>query len=317
MKRPFFLVLLLLFCIISGCYVQNTSAEKHKTLVIASDYLEEGDSLFFSDFSAKEKIRIIIKPIDLKSLKKAINSNKYGHGIDLVMMRSLFSVDKLRESDFFHSIRQIKNDFKSLEPYISEKYKYVGIGIDPFVCVSDPDTNVNIRNYDDLKYHTFINLLEEEDLVPMFSTIMTKMNKVKTYDWSKAVFKNEVKLKDLNRYNSHSASIVLTTYEKFETIFKKDSILNRFTKLTFPNSSTSGTFYNLRTVCITAQAQDYTEALSFINYYLLPSNNERLNKHLHTISVSGEKDVTRLYYIDSKDIMQYYRLFNRILTKLD
>lgn len=311
------LIISLIFCVISGCYVKNATSEKHKTLVIASDYLNEADSLLFNDFSKNKKVRIIIKHIDAMHLEKTINANKYGHGIDLVMMRSLFSLDKMRGSNLFHSVRQIKNEFTLLEPFISERYRYVGIGIDPFVCISDPDTNVNIRNYSDLKYNSFINLLEEEDLIPMFSTILTKMNKVKTYEWTKSIFKNEIRLKDLNRLNSKSTSIVLTTYEKFTTTFKNDSILNRFTKLNFPNSTTSGTFYNLRTICITEQAQDYTEALMFINYYLLPQNNEKLNRYLHTLPISSKQDGIRLYYIDSKEIIQYYKLFNRILKRFN
>ena len=191
MKMSFFLILSSFVVILSGCYVENASPEKNKTLVIASDYLDEGDTLIFSEFAKKEKVRIIIKHLDAGTIVGEIQNNKYTHGIDLVLMKSLYSVYNLNRTDLFHSINHIKDEFRSLEPYISDKYKYVGLGIDPFVCVSNPDTNVVIRNYNDLKDTKFINLLEEEDLIPMLSPLMSKMNKVKCYDWTKSVMKNE------------------------------------------------------------------------------------------------------------------------------
>ena len=89
MKLSILLVLTTVSLIFSGCYVENASSEKDKTLVIASDYLNEEDTLIFSDFAKKENVRIIIKHIDAATLIGEIQGNEYAHGIDLVMMKSL------------------------------------------------------------------------------------------------------------------------------------------------------------------------------------------------------------------------------------
>ena len=65
------------------------------------------------------------------------------------MMRSLYSVHNLNRIDFFHSVDHIKEENKTLKSFISSKYKFVGFGVNPYVCVANPDTNVTVRIYDD------------------------------------------------------------------------------------------------------------------------------------------------------------------------
>ena len=316
MKKSLLLILPVLFLLLNGCYVENTAPEKDKTLIIASDYLEEGDSLVFEDFAKKTGVRIIIKHLDASTIDSTIKTNQYAHGIDLVLLRSLYSVGNVHQSNLFHSVDQFKTKFKDQEEYISEKYNFIGIGIDPFICVSRPDSNVSINNYNDLKYTSFINLLDDEDFVPMFSTFMSKMDKVQCYEWTKAVLNKSKKIEDVNRYQAKSIPVILTTFENYSTKFQNDSILQKYTILGYPNSSTSGTFYNLRTACIAGQAQHFTEAVSFIEFYMSEDNNKNLNARLHTLSVFRDQDDSRLYHIDSKDVIQYYKSFLRILSRL-
>ena len=255
MKISFSLILVSLAIILSGCYVENAGPEKDKTLVIASDYLEEKDSLLFDDFSKKENIRVLIKHIDANSLVDKIQNNRYAHGIDLIMMKSLYTVYNLNKADLFHSINDIKDQFQSHERFMSVKYKFIGIGINPYVFASNPDTNVSPQIYNELKNISFINTLDEEDMIPWLSPLMSKMNKVRCYNWVESVLKNENRHESITKAQSKSIPVALTTFEKYSTSFKKDSILSRYTKLNFPNSRSSGTFYNLRTICIAAQAQ--------------------------------------------------------------
>ncbi len=316
MKLSSLLVLTALSLIISGCYVENASSEKNKTLVIASDYLNEEDTLMFSDFAKKKKIRIIIKHIDASSLVGEIQGNKYGHGIDLVMIKSLYNVYNLSRTDLFHSINHVKEEFRDLARFMSTEYKYIGIGIDPYVCVSNPDTTVVIRTYNDLKNTRFVNTLAEDELIPMLAPLMSKFNKVKSYEWAESVLKNELLIKDLNANNAKSAPVVLTTFENYSSNFKGDSIFSKCTDLSFPNSSSSGTFYNMRTVCIASQAQHFSAATSFLNFYLSPSNNRHINEKLNTMSVTNTDRDIMLYQVKSDELMQYYLMFKRILNKL-
>lgn len=307
---------MLLTAILSGCYVQNAGPEKDLTLVIASDYLEEGDSLLFADFSKKENVRVVIKHINAGSLVGQMQNNRYAHGIDLVMMKSLYSVYNLNRADLFHPVHHITEGFQSHEKYMSEKYKFVGLGIDPYVFASNPDTNVRLHMYNDLKSISFINTLDEEDMIPWLSPLMSKMNKVECYNWVKSVLKNEKKLGEIDKFQAKSIPVVLTTFENYSTHFKEDSILSKYTQLSFPNSRSSGTFYNLRTVCITAQAQHYASSNLFIKYYLSSGNNKRLNGKLNTFSIYGEQSNINTYHVDCEDLIQYYSMFKRIMSKV-
>lgn len=316
MKMSFLLILSSLFFFLTGCYVENASSEENKILVIASDYLEEADTVLFSDFCNKEKVRVAIKNIDANNLIGEIRNKKFDHGIDIIMMKSLYSVYNLQSVDLFHSIDHIQKENKAINQHISKGYKFVGVGIDPFVCASRTDTNVVVRNYDELKSISHFNTLNEEDLIPMLSHLMSKMNKVKCYEWIEALLKKETKIEKADRYQAKHIPVALTTLENYNSNFKNDSVLSKYTNLTYPNSSSSGTFYNLRTVCIAGQAQHFTLATSFINYYLLPKNNARLNGKLNTISITGGLNGIKLYRIDSKELMQYYVMIRRILSKL-
>ena len=129
-------------------------------------------------------------------------------------------------------------------------------------------------------------------------------------------FWNELPISELNAYNAKSAPVILTTFEDYMSNFKSDSILSKYTELTFPNSTSSGTFYNLRTLSIIGQAQHFTTATSFANYYLSPSNNERLNNRLNTLPIIGNNQDIKLYNISHRELMQYYLMFKRILSRL-
>ena len=316
MKKSFLLVLSTLCLVLTGCYVENTASTKDRTLIIASDYLNESDSLIFSDFAKAKNVRIIIKQIDPASIASSIKSKPYAHGIDLVMLRSLYSVENIYDSTLYQRIDEFRSNFEAPEHFISEKYRFIGLGVDPFVFVSNPDSNFVINNYDELKYTPFINLLSEEDIIPMFSNLMTKMDKVESYDWMKSVLQNEKKRETVNKSQAKSIPTVLTTLENYSSNFKNDSILQNYSEMSFPNSTTSGTFYNLRTASITAQAQHFSDAVSFIEYYTTKENNEALNENLHTLPIFRVADASRLYRIDSKDVMQYYKSFLRILKSL-
>lgn len=300
--------------------MENASSSKNKTLIIASDYLNEEDTLMFSDFAKKENVRIIIKHIDASSLIGETQGNQYAHGIDLVMMKSLYNVYNLSRTDLFHPINHIKEEFGELgelDRFMSTEYNYIGIGIDPYVCVSNPDTNVIIRTYNDLKHTRFITSLAEDELIPMLAPLMSSFNKVKAYEWVESVFKNKLPLKDLDSNSAQSTPVLLTTFENYSSNFKGDSLLSKYTNLSFQNSSSSGTFYNMRTVCIIRQAQHFVAATSFLNYYLLPQNNRRLNGKLNTMSVTNTDRDILLYQVNSDELMQYYLIFKRILSRLN
>jgi hypothetical protein len=316
MKFITLFVLLVFGISISGCYVRNASPEKDQTLVIASDYLSESDTVFFKDFSKDNNVRVIIKPIDANSLIGEIRNKEYNHGIDLVMMKSLHSVYNLNRIEMFHNVDHMNNAFEKHRQFVSRESNFIGFGIDPFVCATRSDTSLLIRNYNDLKSTPFVNYLNEEDLIVMLAPLMTKMNKVKSYDWIKAFNQSRNEHADLNRTTARSVPALLTSYSRYQTEITSDSILSKYTNFTYPNVNSTGSFFDVRTMCIAQQAQHFTTATDFIRYYLKPGKNVALNKKINTLPVGKEQISIKLYRANSENLIQYFMMIQRILSKV-
>ena len=307
---------ILLLLTITGCYIETAIPEKKKELVVVSDFLEAKDTVFFSDFAKKENVRVVIKTMNAKSIIDTVHNEKYNNGIDVIMMKSLYSVYRLHQNDIFHSVGEIADQLDKIEPFFSTKYNYVGIGMDPYIIVSNPDTNVVLRTYSELKTTKFISTLNNDALIPMLAPIMSKLNKVDSYSWIKAFSKKLSYFKNINATLSSSIPVALTSYSSYSSNFKTDSILKKYSTVNYPNQRTSGTFYNLRTICIIDQAPNYSIAKKFIYHYTKPTENRQLNEHLNTIPVAEYTAQFDRFKINSTELVQYYSMIQRILNKV-
>jgi ABC-type thiamine transport system substrate-binding protein len=311
MKLMLYILFALTLWLLSGCYVESARPEKNTTLFIASDYLSAEDTVLFEDFCNQYKLRVEIQNIDVHDLIGAFRNERHNLKYDIVLMHSLFSVRLLNQQEMLHKVNHI-NSKNRIEAYSSNEYNYIGIGVNPFICFSNPDTSLVVRTYGDLQSNHFINSLSDEELVPMLAPIVAKLNKVEGYNWIKKFNKYSVDRKDAI---FQSTPFHLTSWSKQKEI-EEDSLLLHYSTVSYPNGNTSGTFYDLRTACIINQSSNYTQATNFINYYIQPKTNNKLNEQIRSIGIHESNKVFRPYKVHAEELLQYHEMVQRILTKL-
>ena len=297
----------------NSCSIETAKPSTEKELFIISDYLSESDTIIFQEFINKEKV--ILQIINMESDKIIGLTRNQGTNVqaDLILVKSLYDIHKISKRDILHTINFSKELSTTEQKHSSWKFNYVGFGLDPFI-IACPENNF-IRTYNDLLQTSFVNELSERELISMLSPVMYKMKRVKANKWIKKFIshsKNKMTVLDSNG----RMLPILTTHSSFST--NQDTILNYQQRIiSYPNSKSSGSFFNIRTIGIVDQAQNYIEAKAFINYYLTSENNIKLNKRLHTFSIHPNNESFRRYKAPNEKLIQYYQIVDRLLKKLN
>lgn len=312
MKAPFIFLTLIFGALIQSCQVSTAKVEANKKLVIVSDYLTDSDSLLFEDFIKKEKVNLLIINKTANGIIGNFRNNSFNTGFDIIMLKSLYNVNRLSKKNYFHSIDELADEFPEHRNFLSLEHDFIGFGVNPFIIAYNPDSTLWHRTYSDLKTHPFYTLMSDEEMAPMLAGIMSKMNKVKSYNWMRK-FKNQ-QLKP-NPYAKINA--LLTTLSEYKQLDLNDSIFKNLTAIYYPNQSANGAFYNLNTFAIVNQAENYTTANKFIQYYMSEKHNRKLNIAIGTIPIHDAHKSPRLYNVRPEELLQYYSMTERILTKIN
>lgn len=304
---------LFLGIVLYSCEIESAKPKKNKILVIASDYLKPSDSLLFQNFSNAKGIKVrIIHATPSKTIGKFRNE-KFNTGIDLFMMKSMTSVLSFHKKEILHPLKKDIHFGEKDADYSSEKYDYVGFGYDPFI-VASPKSNPNIiRMYNDLTRHKFSTDLTNDELIPMFAPILEKMKRVDANKWVQKFF-NSSKKDSIFSDSIIRTLPVLTNYSAFYNPTNKSQFKEKV--CVFPNTKSTGTFYNLRTFAIAMQAENFDEATVFIHYFSEKNANRILNEKLNTIGINSKNDEFRKYYFNSEEMMSYYLTVERLINKI-
>lgn len=309
-----YLLLLFLGTFLYSCEIETARPKKNKHLTIVSDYLNSSDTVIFQNFSRRNSIKIKIVHLSPSKIIGQFRKEKFNHGFDLILLQSMTDVLDFHKKDLLHPLVK-GNHFNEMDAnYSSEKFDYIGFGYDPFVVAMSKEQPTTIRMYNDLTRHKFKTDLSDNELIPMFAPILSKMNRVDANSWVKKFFDNS---KPDSLYNDSIGRNLplLTTYSSFFNSNKSNQIKNK--KIIFPNTKSTGTFYNLRTFCIANQAENYDESISLIHYFLSKKNNGVLNKKMNTIPIHSNDLGFRKYYMSSEKMSQYFLTVERLLRKLN
>lgn len=306
-------LLLFLGILLYSCEIESAKPQKQKRLVIASDYLKPSDSLLFQNFTKIKGIKVKIIHMSPSKMIGEFRKDKYNTGIDLFMLKSMTNVLNFHKKEILHSLKKDIHFAEKDADYSSEKYNYVGFGYDPFIVALPKSNPKIIRMYNDLTRFKFSTDLSNDELIPMLAPILEKMKRVDANKWVQKFFAAS------ERDSTYNDSIIrnlpiLTNYSAFY-----NSKSNQFTDkvCVFPNTKSTGTFYNLRTFTIAVQAENFTEATTFIKYYSEQNANEILNEKLNTIGIGTNKKGFRKYYYNSEEMMSYYLTVDRLLNKIN
>ena len=297
--------------LILGCEIPNAPKSSTKKLVIVSDYLHSKDTVFFKGFCKSTDVRIHIIYKHADEIMGTLRNKPYNSGYDLILLNSLYDVNRFAKSKLLHPLKDLPDLPIQTYLHTSEKYNYVGFGIDPYTISCNPDSVFRHLTYSDLKNHDFISVLDDKQMIPMLASLMSKLNKIKVYNWLKEF--NSHRKTQINKASEINA--FLTVHSQLESEKDKNKSLQLFTKEHFPNASRDGVFYNLKTFCIVSYAEHISEAQSFIQYYLRNNNNGNLCKLMHVYPASEIHNDVRFFKLKSEKLFQYYSMTERILNK--
>jgi len=307
-------ILFIFFLVISSCTIESAEEPAEKKLFIASDYLHEKDSILFIDFERKMNIDVHIIPIQTEELISRLEQQGLNSGIDVIMVKSLYHLHKLNKHNLLHPIYFEKQLDHQVSAYSSWKFHYVALGVDPFILAHNPHYSKRFNNYEDLMRFKFVTALGNSETVPFLSSALRKENKVNGNIWIKTFCSNSI---DINSTTDSllMQEVILTTYSDFK---KNNFTDNRFKNKSsfFPNSNGKGTLFNVRSISIVNQAQNYVNAKEFIFFYSKPKRNIELNKEFRTMSVFSNQIECTYYTVSPEKLVPYYSMVDRVLKKL-
>ncbi len=312
-KKIYFILVFITILLVASCKIETAKPPVNKELIILSDYLEESDTLLFESF-IKEQQNLSLKIVNMQADKiiGLIRNGGFNVQADIIMVKNLSDVHKMKKSSLLQRINFINKLTPEQQKFSSQLYSFFGLGIDPFIVANSRKSNVRI--YNDLLDAKFINKLNDKETVTMLSPIVNKLKKVEANLWVKNFVDSSLSISFL-KDSTYKELPILTLYSDFST--NKDSLLDYSSRfLCYPNSKSTGTFFNLRTITIINQAQNYLTAKEFIFYCLEEKNNRRINNYLNTFSISSQNKVFRRYNVSQEKLVEYHQIIGRILRKL-
>lgn len=287
---------------LTQCTIEEASHQDPEHLVIVSDYLGVADSSLFDEFASDNDILVKIIHRSADDIIGDFRNKGYATGYDVVMLKSLYDVNRFSKYKFFLDLT--KED--EVNRFSSEKYNFVGFGVDPYVIAYNDDSTLFHKNYSDLLSYSYASDLEPSDQIPMLAFIRSTKDKGKTYEWLKKAESNR------QNYLTRSTSL-LTNYSSYVTLNKRDSSLQHINSVHFPDQSKAGMYYNVRTFAIVDQAERYKQAKSLIAFYTKEANNQRLCNALHIFGIHNNLKLRK----ESPDgLLQYYSMIERMLNRL-
>lgn len=312
--KNFFLLLVFIFAVFyfeSG--IKDLPASRSTKLTIVSDFLEQKDTALFRAFSKKFQVSVKIYELSDDKLIGFLRNHPFGSEIDLVMMKSLYNVHKLAKFGVFHDLGQVLGQHSYPNRFVSHSYNFVGIGVDPFVFTYAADSIKHLKTYGELNTKHFDSDLDRSEEITFLSSIIPKLRKVGSYNWISAYTEM---LQDPEVFSDtlvdREVNTTLTSYSSYLSAMKS----NRQIRYFLPNQFADGCFYNMRTVAVIKQCENFENAQLFLRYYLSERANVSLNKGMHTFSIY-RLDAMRYYRVKSDELMQYYGMIERILNKVN
>lgn len=305
----FFYWTLLIF-LFSACSVPVAAPEDEPILVIATDLTSPKDSVLFHSFEKKYGAKVEIRQMSADSLRKIFRKDRYNSGIDIVIMHRLYDMRKLTQQNIFETIEL---DELPEENISNSQRTIFGIGIDPFVSITKRDFKWDINIYDDLSKTMFINMLTTKSQAHFFAPFEQRMNRVKTFHRIEKILAKSVQP---NAFNRDSASVLLCAYSQYANRSPEDSLWNDFTKVHYPNSKTSGVFYDLVSLGIVDQSSHYDLSIQFLNWISQKSTNKKFNE-LRGYFPHSDHPQFSIYARSPTRLMQYHTMIERMLKELD
>lgn len=277
-----------------SCRIESAPKKEISQLNILSTFLESKDSVLFQTWSKKENIRVLIRNAPVDSMLHWLKSKRYNTKYDLVLCDNLVDQQKLYRARL---LQPMPPDF-DFTVQDSEEQQFLALGLNPYVFKTSADSIRLPNAYQVLTTQHFKNNLSAKHEIQLLSAVLSRMNKVESYNWIK-------------KYRQMSDSVKKGP----ELDYYSNVDLNK-EKYILPGTKMSGVVYNVISASIVEQSPAYSKVLSFIEYYRKDQANTILNSRLQCIPIHNP-DGIRLYRTKPEELVQYHSMVDRMLKKLD
>ncbi len=263
--------------LISACGYEELTAEKKRTLSVASDYLTEADSVLFLGFTKKTGVKVKIIALELDSISMKVLSDPLNAGFDMIMVSDVRILKKLQSKKL---LQKFSDELDSAQ---GNRF-FLYTGIDPIVYYANRNLNVDSISYSDLSKSLWYSSFDEIGLNKLFNCIK-KNNK-----WSSresALWLHRVEQKKMNflEVDSLAPSMFnvgfLSQFERTSQL--KDSLYN-FQYLFFPDQIQTGLLYNFYGSGIVYQSANFSAAMDLILYLSEVKNAQTVNEKMGIVS---------------------------------
>ena len=270
--------LLFVGLILSACGAKEAQPFKKQSVVIASDYLTDKDTAFFSWFKKHNHIRVQILHLSADSISKKLKKEGFNTQIDLVMVHSMQAAKQLH-----------KNAFERL-PYVfrTEHFnhylafsngKWLVSGIDPYVFSYYPDSLDVPVSYNELCTDYKWSKFKDDSLDMLYAHVKIRLKESKKYrfkDWKKGWKKHYVSF-EKGTDSLPSKQLLVHTYSRFvkDPYFKKG---RKKRSIIYPNQGEKGLYADRVCMSIVFRARHYDNAILVLEYLNQPETLRRFNE---------------------------------------
>lgn len=296
------------------CTIDSARSAENRQLVIASDYLTEADTLLFAAFSDRKNIHVLIRHLDAVTIHELLRSQGPNAGFDIVMLESEHDVHTLAFEDLLQKLPEDHELPKEAARYSSAKFNYRGFALDPYSVACTP-ASPKVSTYNDLTRVAFIDDLSPQDKITLLAPVSRKMEKGIAQAWILKFAEHGIRSVS-DRDSAALNTPILCKRSQFIAGQSDTSGLYRKKELRILTSGKNGSFYNLRTLCIASQCENYSEAQAFLHHYLTEKPNAVLCRKLHLVSVYRTGADFRPYKLSTEELLSYHTLVKRILDRL-
>jgi hypothetical protein len=267
MKSVYVIIISLL--IFNSCGLETAGPDYQSDLVIASNFLQPKDTIYYKGFEKQTGINVKILNLTADSIQKMLKSKGYNSKIDLVFLNSLSAVKDV-EISFFHNFQYnvAKKELSFYKPILENKWLVAGI--DPYVYSYFEDSIERPTNYNQLTKGFLWATPNEENLNVFLAHIKYNLrkNKENSYrEWKQNFKRNQV----IYDKGTDSLTSIQFLFSK-ESDIKSDPRLRKQKRrvISYPTGNSGCTFADRYCVALVDQSLNFYNAkrlLKYIHFY--------------------------------------------------
>lgn len=307
-------IVLFSISILSSCSIPEVQESKKGSLIIASDFLTNSDSLVFKNFEKRSKIKVYIKHLSTDSIIAHIKHFGYNSKFDGVLLFSSYGMNRLSTLNFLNDLpTQFSEQPIALR---SPKNDWICVGLDPYV-IDFGDSVTEKISYNELTYgKRWKPALSKEQSSAFYASVFHQFGRkqmAKSKTWLQAMKNHEIS--SIN--DSLSTANFTLNRHSLAKAEKNNFIL--------PNQEKSGVFYDGIGIGILTHSRKYAELEQLISYLMIRHNNQNVMAKLNLFPAENpdnrsvydyQNKYPKLFRCSPNKCVREYRDLERVLMKL-